>query len=138
MLALYRAYDPQTRRWLNRDPIGEAGGANLYGYVGGDPISRIDPLGFGWLKKIYKIIKGGGNAKDALLEARALVKRMQKHKIAIQKQIEEHRARLDKYTKDPDSLDNEGWLKEGCNPRCSREQLIQIRKNELLPKRLRM
>jgi uncharacterized protein RhaS with RHS repeats len=31
--------------WLNRDPIQEAGGLNLYGYVGNSPINRIDPLG---------------------------------------------------------------------------------------------
>jgi RHS repeat-associated protein len=42
---LYRAYDPAHARWLNRDPIGEAGGVNLYAYVAGDPVSLIDPLG---------------------------------------------------------------------------------------------
>ena len=44
-LATYRAYDPTTARWLNRDPIREAGGLNIYAYVGGDPVSRVDPLG---------------------------------------------------------------------------------------------
>ena len=29
----YRFYDPATQRWLNRDPIGEADGPNLYAYV---------------------------------------------------------------------------------------------------------
>ena len=42
---LHRAYDPTHARWLNRDPIGELGGVNLYAYVGGSPASRIDPLG---------------------------------------------------------------------------------------------
>ena len=41
----YRFYDPATQRWLNRDPIGEEGGVNLYGYVGNNPISGVDPLG---------------------------------------------------------------------------------------------
>jgi len=31
--------------WLNHDPIGEAGGLNLYGYVGNDPINSYDPVG---------------------------------------------------------------------------------------------
>jgi RHS repeat-associated protein len=42
---LHRAYDPVHARWLNRDPIGEAGGINLYAYTAGNPISRVDPLG---------------------------------------------------------------------------------------------
>jgi RHS repeat-associated protein len=44
-LTHYRAYDPSVGRWLNRDPIEEQGGINLYGYVGGNPVSNIDPLG---------------------------------------------------------------------------------------------
>ena len=44
-LTKYRAYDPQSGRWLSRDPIEEAGGINLYAYVGGNPVSFIDLLG---------------------------------------------------------------------------------------------
>jgi len=32
-------------RWLQRDPIGERGGLNLYEYCGDDTISRRDPKG---------------------------------------------------------------------------------------------
>ena len=35
-LATYRAYNSATARWLNRDPILEAGGLNVYAYVNGD------------------------------------------------------------------------------------------------------
>ena len=41
----YRFYEPNLQRWLNRDPIGERGGANLYVYGSNDSVHRIDPLG---------------------------------------------------------------------------------------------
>jgi len=44
-LTLFRAYDPNLGRWLSRDPIGENGGLNLYGYVGNNPVNLLDPLG---------------------------------------------------------------------------------------------
>ncbi len=41
-----RDYDPTTARWTAPDPLGFAPGqTNLYAYVGGDPVNRIDPLG---------------------------------------------------------------------------------------------
>ena len=40
-----RWYDPQTGRFLTQDPIGLAGGVNLYAYAGNDPISFSDPFG---------------------------------------------------------------------------------------------
>jgi len=41
-----RDYDPVVGRWTSKDPILFAGGqANLYVYVGGDPINFIDPSG---------------------------------------------------------------------------------------------
>ena len=41
----YRFYSPQWQRWISRDPIGEEGGINLYGYVGNNPLRRIDLFG---------------------------------------------------------------------------------------------
>jgi RHS repeat-associated protein len=41
----FRVYDPSSGRWLSRDPIGEAGGENLYGFVGNDPVNGVDPFG---------------------------------------------------------------------------------------------
>jgi RHS repeat-associated protein len=40
-----RYYSPQTHRWLSKDPIGYAGGLNLYGFVGGDPVNGVDWYG---------------------------------------------------------------------------------------------
>lgn len=41
----YRFYSPGIGRWMNRDPLNEAGGINLYAFVGNNPIIRIDPTG---------------------------------------------------------------------------------------------
>jgi RHS repeat-associated protein len=41
----YRYYAPQTGRWINKDPIEEEGGINLYGFVGNDGLNGWDILG---------------------------------------------------------------------------------------------
>lgn len=49
----YRWYAPDLQRWPNRDPLGEAGGMNLYTFVSNDPVMRWD--GFG-----LEEVKGSG------------------------------------------------------------------------------
>jgi RHS repeat-associated protein len=40
-----RVYDPETGRFTQEDPIGLAGGLNLYGFAGGDAVNFSDPFG---------------------------------------------------------------------------------------------
>jgi RHS repeat-associated protein len=42
----YRWSNAHQGRWLNRDPIEERGGLNLYGFVENDGLSKFDYLGF--------------------------------------------------------------------------------------------
>ena len=41
----HRYYNPSTGRWPSRDPIGNKGGLNLYGFLGNDSIDYLDELG---------------------------------------------------------------------------------------------
>lgn len=49
-LYYYRAryYDPIDGRFISKDPIGFAGGINLFNYTDSNPINRTDPLGLTW------------------------------------------------------------------------------------------
>jgi RHS repeat-associated protein len=71
VLTHYRGYDPQLGRWLSADPIGEAGGMNLYGYVKGDPINRLDQLGLAYCKisTSYGITMTGENVDPAFIRS---------------------------------------------------------------------
>jgi RHS repeat-associated protein len=45
LLTQTRAYSPTLGRFINRDPMGERGGTNLFAYVGNSPTNWIDPRG---------------------------------------------------------------------------------------------
>jgi RHS repeat-associated protein len=51
----HRYYDPDTGRYLTPDPIGLDGGMNLYVYVDGNPVNRVDPYGLIPLDTIWDI-----------------------------------------------------------------------------------
>jgi RHS repeat-associated protein len=85
-----RYYDPQTGRYITRDPLGFAGGVNLYAYAAHSPTNLTDPTGeilpclaFNYLRCMatcmalstaedYLLecgnIDWGGNAKDCAVE----------------------------------------------------------------------
>ena len=41
----FRFYSPGMGRFINRDPIEEAGGVNLYAMLGNDPVNDVDVYG---------------------------------------------------------------------------------------------
>jgi len=58
----HRYYDPGTGKFINRDPIGYQGGANLYGFCEGNPINWSDPSGLDrdWLDNTADFTHGAG------------------------------------------------------------------------------
>ncbi len=61
VLMTHRFYDPQVGRFLTRDPMGHAGGVNLYAYTQNDPVNFADPLGlWGITIGVGVTVIGGG------------------------------------------------------------------------------
>ena len=52
---MFRNYDPQLGRWTQRDPIGLAGGLNLYQYCWNNSINFMDILGLSIWDVVMKI-----------------------------------------------------------------------------------
>jgi RHS repeat-associated protein len=52
----YRDYDPQTGGYIESDPVGLEGGITSYGYVSGNPLTRVDPQGLA-----VKVVVNGNN-----------------------------------------------------------------------------
>lgn len=57
----FRDYDPELGRYIQSDPISLNGGINTYGYVGGNPVSKVDP--YGLVEWDLTVILSGGGAR---------------------------------------------------------------------------
>lgn len=90
-----RDYDPTVSRWTTKDPIGFAGGdTNLYAYVGGNPMTYVDPSGHSAIAVAacigyfagtgYLDVKSYFNINDALKTARGAAN---KSRIALQDEV---------------------------------------------------
>ncbi len=66
-----RYYDATSGRFTQQDPIGLAGGLNLYGFAGGDPINYQDP--FGLCKKGVTKDQADKECRDANASERTAV-----------------------------------------------------------------
>jgi hypothetical protein len=75
----HRSYWPSLGRWVNRDPIAEAGGINIYAGVGNNGICDTDTLRAAWLRAIDRgrdfyqgyLLYGYRSTRDPTLERRA-------------------------------------------------------------------
>jgi RHS repeat-associated protein len=63
-----RDYYPALGRWTAKDPIDFDGGdTNLYGYVGKNPVNRIDPSGLQWYKSRAVLLDIAALAFDVMI-----------------------------------------------------------------------
>lgn len=63
--AAFGFYSPKIGRWTTRDPIAEADSANLYQFVGNNPVSFIDPFGLKRWIMFYYWAEGQGEFRRA-------------------------------------------------------------------------
>jgi hypothetical protein len=65
--------DPSLGRWINRDPIEEAGGLNLYTFVNNETIGAVDSFGHAAPALLIPILVGGGGAAGTTVSTTTIV-----------------------------------------------------------------
>jgi RHS repeat-associated protein len=102
----HRLYQASVGRFLQRDPIGLAGGANLFAYSGSDPVNAIDPFGLsGWMYDEMNSLRDEFDSQNE-------VKSTQRY------------ARVLRRVWDLEQRDNEKWTNENPIKAWASEQLI--------------
>ena len=77
----YRYYDPLTGRWPSRDPIGEKGGLNLYGFVGNSECNRVDLLGLDGISLVFDMTDIRGPFSQKMIH----IKKLQDIEVTLKK-----------------------------------------------------
>jgi hypothetical protein len=81
-------YDPGVQRWLNRDPLAETDGLNLFNFAGNEPVSAVDTDGLSVWKNTVRVCKQSGKLIKQIRERR-FEKAMQMTKESLQ-DLERH------------------------------------------------
>jgi RHS repeat-associated protein len=80
----FRYYSPRFAHWINRDPIGENGGINLYAMVGNDAVNWVDELGlYDSVESSFWVQIGLGNYQNAIQVAEYLCVTEARRKVLI-------------------------------------------------------
>ena len=75
----YRYYNPDTGRWLNRDPIGEEGGLNLTGIVSNAVTMSYDALGLAEKEELSQLKRRILNHTESLAGTYEMTARLLQH-----------------------------------------------------------
>lgn len=67
-LTANRLYDARLGRFVQRDPIGLAGGTNPYAYAGANPVTNVDPAGTDWLGNALDTARSGFSRIQAAVD----------------------------------------------------------------------